>query len=478
MNGMPAYGTLRIFLDGMLGMMVLYALLSFVQQRKAIYWQYALYILCMVITFRLDDSDYASADYAPGANYVVALLESVAFILYIRFAILLINIPQKDPFSYRLMRLMTALLVVGAVLDTGLWLADVSDALRSLLYTVNRFILAAVALVVVPRIVRLRQPVISYFIVGSFFFVSGCVFALCINFIPALFTRQAGNPFTFPVTYIQIGVVLEVLCFTLGLARLNNQNELEKQQIQAQLIEQLQENERKQQKLQQIRDDIARDLHDELGADLGGIGMLAMAATRQLRHESTGEIRSSRSTAEEAVLPETDTAVSDKLTLISQASRRVVVTMREIIWNLNSIHDTLQNLAFRLEETARNLLGGRAITLDIQLPSPDTDLPLPAEYRRDLFLLFKEALHNLIRHAEATEVQIRLSLDRSLPGEPRIELFIRDNGKGFLPQQLGRGGNGVRSMQQRAQSLSGTLDIDSGPGRGTTLRFVGPLREK
>ncbi len=449
----PSYSTLRIFLDGMLCMMIVYALLSYVQQRKSIYWKYALYIVCMLITFRLNDNDYSSANYAPGANYAVALIESIAFILYIRFAILLINIPAHDSISHRLLQFMTLVLLGGAILDTCLWIGGLSDELRSGLYTINRFVLAGMALMVVPRIVRLRKPVISYFITGSSFFVTGCILALCLNYVPALFTREPGNPFTFPVLYIQVGVVLEVLCFTLGLSRLNLQTESEKQFVQAQLIEQLRENERKQEKLQRIRDDIARDLHDELGADLGGIGMLALSASRQ-------------------VMSRPD-EVGSKLVLISQSSRRVVATMREIIWNLNSAHDTLQNMASRLEETARTHLTRQGIDLHMELPPCGTDGPLPAEYRRDLFLLFKEALHNLIRHSGAAQAFIRLSVEEAGSIKTIITLAVHDNGRGFDPSAVGLGGNGLRSMHQRAASLDGTLQITASIGVGTTLIFRG-----
>ena len=451
----PSYSALRTFLDGMLVMMALYALLSYVQQRKAIYWQYALYILCITATFRLDDVDYGQAQYAPGTNYAVVLLETTAFLLYIRFAILLINIPQHDPFSYRLLKLMGVLLVGSLVVDTGLYVGQFSDAVRSQSYTIGRFVVAALALVVVPRIFRLRQPVISYFILGSFFFVMGCVVALCLNFVPPLFTRQPNNPFSFPISYMQVGVVLEVLCFTLGLARLNQETELEKQRMQAELIDQFQENERRQQKIGQIRDEIARDLHDELGADLGGIGMLALAASRQV----TSHPNEAQTT----------------LVTISQAARRVITTMREIVWNLNSAHDTLQNVASRFDETAHTLLEQQGITLRLELPPGWTDTPLPTEYRRDLFLLFKEALHNLIRHSEATEAFVSLSVRPVSETKSIITLLIQDNGRGFREEGIGLGGNGLRSMRQRAAALGGTLVISSSPDKGTTVLFDGPI---
>ena len=369
--GFPSYSTLRTFLDGMLVMMALYALFSYVQQQKAIYWQYALYILCMTATFRLDDVDYGQTQYVPGTNYLVVLLETAAFLLYIRFAVLLIDIPRHDPFSYRLLNLMNWLLIGSLVVDTSLYVGQFSDDVRSQSYTIGRFGMAVLALIVVPRIFRLRQPVISYFILGSLFFVMGCVLALSMNFIPALFTRHPNNPFSFPISYMQAGVVLEVLCFTLGLARLNQENELEKQRMQAELIEQFQENERRQQKLQQIRNEIARDLHDELGADLGGIGMLAQAASRQvITHPNEAQTT---------------------LVTISQAARKVIATMREIVWNLNSAHDTLQNVATRLDETAHSLLEQQAIALRMELPPGWTDTPLPTEYRRRLIFAFQRS---------------------------------------------------------------------------------------
>lgn len=451
----PSYSTVRIFLDGMLSMMIVYALLTFWQQRKAIYGHYAAYMGCMLLSFRLLDSDYGQASYAPGANYAVALVESVAFVLYIRFAVLLMDIPRHDPFSHRLLRLMTVVLLGTALLDTVLWFGGAANALRSGVYTANRFVLAGMGLLVVPRILRLRQPVITYFITGSFWFMLGCVVALCINFVPALVAKDPSHPLSYPVMYIQVGVMLEVICFTLGLSRQNQQTEDEKQRVQAQLIEQLRETERKQEKLQRIRDEIARDLHDELGADLGGIGMLAQAARQQI-----------------ATRPD---EVIDKLTVISQSARRVVATMREIIWNLNSVHDTLQNVASRLEETARTLLRQQAIQLHLELPPPEVDGALPAEYRRDLFLLFKEGLHNLIRHAGATEAELSLRVDTDGPGQAMVVLIIRDNGRGFTPNAPGVGGNGLRSMQQRATALGGTLRIRSSTGEGTTLEFRGPV---
>ena len=101
-----------------------------------------------------------------------------------------------------------------------------------------------------------------------------------------------------------------------------------------------------------------------------------------------------------------------------------------------------------------------------------TDGPLPAEYRRDLFLLFKEALHNLIRHSGATEAFIRLSVEVVDSNKTRLIITVQDNGRGF---DAGAVGNGLRSMHQRAVSLGGTLRIETPGEGGTRLIFRGPV---
>jgi signal transduction histidine kinase len=448
------YPNLRLFLDGMLAMMALYALLCFWQQRKAIYWQYALYMVCMGITFRLDDRDYAEITYLPGADIAVVLVESAAFLLYIRFAILLMDIRQNDPFSFRLLGAMFWFLVGAVVLDTMLWLVGASGETRSMAYTVGRFALAAGALVVVPRILRLRQVVVPYFIIGSLCFILGCVVALIVNYIPGLFLKQPANPFTFPIAYMQVGVVIEVLCFTLGIARLNQQTEQEKIRVQAELIGQLRENERKQTQLQRIRDDIARDLHDDLGADLGSINLFSSVATRQLN----------------AHQPE---QASQTLQTIGETARRVIVTMREIVSSLSAARQSVDEFSLRLKETAYTLFEHQPAELHLDLTASDADLMLSPNQQRDLFLMYKEMLHNALRHARARNVWVTLMVSNG-----QLCLSVRDDGIGFRPgatNGTALNGHGLSSLDKRASDLGGQLTVISEPGQGTTVHFSGPI---
>jgi len=427
-------------------MMALYALLSFVQLRKPIYWQYALYIVCMIIDMQFSDEGYGRADYQPGAFYPETFVESLAYVLYVRFAILFINPAPQDPLTYRLMKLLMVGFGVALAIDTVLWMANVPIPIRSTVYMGSRLLICGVGLVLIPRIFRLRNPVVSYFVAGSLLLIIGSVSALLTNYMPFSEHMMSADAMRYPVVALQIGVVGEVLCFTLGMSLRHRRNEQEKIQYQAQLIEQLRDNEQKQEKLKRIRDDISRDLHDDIGGDLNSLNVLSQVAARQLKTEPGLAI--------------------DTIQTIGQTARQVVATMREIIWSLNAAQTSLESFSYRLRETARILFEHQPTSLHLSLDIDD-DWMLPAEGRRDLFLMTKEMMHNVIRHAEARNVYVSMHVEKQT-----LYLIVRDDGRGFaVLGQDSHTGNGLRSMQQRASALNGELSLTSQPGLGTTACF-------
>jgi signal transduction histidine kinase len=444
------YQSLRLLLDGMLLMMSLYSFACFIQQGQRILWQYGLYILCMIATFKLDDIDYLSANYLPGANYWVMLIESAAFTLYIRFSISLIEMDKYDVLSNIILNAMTILIGSEVVIDTFLWQANVSDTIRSNFYIICRLVLASAALVVVPRIYKLKQPVVVYFISGSFFFVLGCLLALGLNFVPQWFTRTPSKPFSYPVAILEIGVVAEVICYTLGISLKNRQNELDRIEAQQMYISELKENSQKEQTLRRIRDDIARDLHDELGGDLGSISMLCQVAETQLVKQPI--------------------EAKENIEIIGKLAQNVASSMRQIVWSLHSMHDNVDNFSFRLKETAYTIFEHQPIELTLQLLDATTDLKIPVESRRDLFLMYKEILNNIVRHAQAKNVTISSQF-----ADQKLYINISDDGIGFDPDQVKSDSNGLTNLKDRIAKISGRLTIESYVSQGTKITIACPL---
>jgi signal transduction histidine kinase len=131
-----------------------------------------------------------------------------------------------------------------------------------------------------------------------------------------------------------------------------------------------------------------------------------------------------------------------------------------------------------VRQFASDVLEPQKIKLDFQAPAELEKVKLNPEQRRHLFLIFKEALNNIARHAECATVSLSINVSRS-----RLIVEIRDDGRGFLdgsqteaPRDGHAGGHGLENMQSRATELGGDLNVDSSPGRGTCLKLTIPLK--
>ena len=220
-----------------------------------------------------------------------------------------------------------------------------------------------------------------------------------------------------------------------------------------QLERQIQERQRaeRQRVIEQERTRVAQDLHDELGATLTEISMLG-------------------SLARTPSLPlETKERYLDQLTGVSRA---VVATLDEIVWAVNPKYDSVASLASYYSLFAQRFLNlaGVACRLEVAESFPDT--PLDSRLRHGVFLAFKEALNNAVRHSGATEVTLTLAVVNA-----HLAITVEDNGKGFESAGGLPGSDGLANMRERMQKLGGHCDIRSQTGKGTTVEFRLPLGE-
>jgi signal transduction histidine kinase len=139
-------------------------------------------------------------------------------------------------------------------------------------------------------------------------------------------------------------------------------------------------------------------------------------------------------------------------------------SIRDIIWLINPAFDSLQDLVLRTKDFASTAL--RGVEYRLRCEGVDLSRKLPLDFRQNLFLLFKEALTNIARHAQATIVEIEIE------EQPAWWQFnIRDNGVGFDPAAA-TSGNGLKNLRARARKMGASLEIQSRPGGGTTLVFT------
>jgi signal transduction histidine kinase len=135
--------------------------------------------------------------------------------------------------------------------------------------------------------------------------------------------------------------------------------------------------------------------------------------------------------------------------------------MREIVWMLNPTNDRVEDLVLKMKEVVPRLLPG--VGLEFRVSGDRLPARMSIDFKRNVFLVFKEAVHNIMRHANATNVTIEVRNDN---GSFRMQ--ISDNGRGFDTARAKRG-NGLANMQRRATQLAGSVRVDSGPAKGTTV---------
>jgi signal transduction histidine kinase len=209
------------------------------------------------------------------------------------------------------------------------------------------------------------------------------------------------------------------------------------------------------------RSRIARDIHDDLGASLTRIALLSQSARADFDH------------------PE---QMAGDLAQIYGTAREVTRAMDEIVWAVNPKHDTLDSLATYLGKFAEDFLRSAdlrcRLNIAIQLPP----WHLTAEVRHNVFLAFKETLHNILKHAGATEVKIGLTVDVRMK---TFALIIEDDGRGFDAQDRNApaattdriaNGHGLANLRTRLEEAGGRYEVETQPGKGTRTSLIVVLR--
>jgi signal transduction histidine kinase/streptogramin lyase len=206
-----------------------------------------------------------------------------------------------------------------------------------------------------------------------------------------------------------------------------------------------------QEALERERSRIARDLHDQLGANLTQVTLLSEMA--EADKDSPAEIESHTQQ-------------------ISQTARETTRSLDEIVWAVNPSNDTLEGLINYACKYAQDYLATAQLRYRVDMPTQLPAIGIPPEVRHNVFLAFKEAVNNVVKHAQASEVWIRLRLQPD-----NFTLEIEDNGRGLgnLDTGAAQMRNGLRNMRKRMEDIHGEFSISSGTNGGTIVRLTIPF---
>ncbi|MCX6235094.1 MAG: tetratricopeptide repeat protein [Bacteroidetes bacterium] len=198
------------------------------------------------------------------------------------------------------------------------------------------------------------------------------------------------------------------------------------------------------------RNRISKELHDDIGAELTRITVISQHLQKKTNK---------------------DDEMQEKLRKISEAGKKVLGSIGEIIWTMNQQKNNLESLFAYIRRFVTEYLEMSGIEVNIEFPDEIPANSVSDEYRRNIFLVIKEAIYNITKHSKATRVRLTMNFRKRL-----AEFEISDNGTGFSVQEKQNWGNGLSNMNQRMKDIGGNFKISSDKNQGTLIKLIFPVR--
>jgi signal transduction histidine kinase len=438
-----------MLLSGMLLMMILVTLLNYFVTYKDEFLYNSLYSLCMFFLIFL--TTYLSG--RPGwfrglfLSYLDLFLLIAGTIFYLAFTRCFLNTknlhPRLNNFLYIEAWVLGILMLCYTVLHLAFNYYDYEIVFENVL----KILALAAGVVYIYLSYREKNPLMNYLAVGA----AAQVFFFVISLVLNVFQVDSTSIYTSPFFYFELGVICSLIFFLLGLFYKNRSEltlkiqeqeamklEAEKQFFETQLsIYKVQEEERNR---------ISADMHDDLGA-----GMTSIRLYSELAKSKSGE----------NILPEIEK--------ISSSADELINNMNAIIWSMSSHNDTLGNMVAYIRSYCIDYFENTNIQPIITIPENIPALFVNGSIRRNVFLVVKEALQNIIKHAKATQVKIILSQETD-----GLSLVIHDNGRGIDLDNIRQFSNGLKNMKKRMQDVE--IDFAIANDNGTKIRLFRKTR--
>lgn len=434
---------------GLLLMMILFSLASFFQgaNPEFLYYSGYAFFLGAMLFIKAIHSYHTTWFGFFQETYLDLIMQNAGILMYMLFMQKFLATKQNHPFLYKLYKIGVALLIVStAVYSYAHYFTD-NFTVENRIENITKILLLVMVIIFLVYSTRYwSEKLLRYLFWGNFFLLLFSVLSLLMlnkNIIP----RNVPAIFRSSLFYYEIGLLLELIFFLLGLNHKNKR----------QLISQARERERLKAKdqmneyekeiaiyraQQQERERISADMHDELGSGMTAIRLMSEIAKNKMKENTPVEIEK-----------------------ISHSADEVLNKMNAIIWSMHSGNDTVDNLVSYIRSYALEYFENTPINCKISTPDHIEPTELSGDKRRNLFLSVKETLNNVLKHSKATELKIEFKIDDSLT------INIIDNGIGIDLQKIRQFGNGLKNIAKRMESIGGTYQIENKKGTVTTLKL-------
>ena len=365
----------------------------------------------------------------------------ILFLTYTHFARQFIDVhllaPKLDNFVKRLVAIFVA---IGVFVCSFMFLTGKMVVTEILLLIFFSVLFVNIAWVLY-KLIRAASTQLNYFMIaGTICIITGSVLSTILFATNDLQFHQKHMLPSFPSQFF---ILMELLIFTTGLSHKTTLLERQKKEAEQKLNEELLAK-------QQLRQQIADNLHDDMGATLSSISIYASVAKRMLTDGNSEQIR-------------------HYLQRIYQDSNDMMTGLRDMVWTIKPGIDTFGELWDKMNDHAKPLLSARGIQINFEAQPELFTIQLGAVQRRNIYLVFKEAVNNVVKYSRCSVVNVEARIQSGA-----IVVTIIDNGVGFTTQSKGKG-MGLLSMPHRLSEINGHFEIHSSENVGTSVKITLPI---
>jgi signal transduction histidine kinase len=437
-------------LCGLLLMMILYSLANYLQnlKRSFLYYSIFAFLIGTLLFLKAALHERSTEFNFFYEEYLDYLLQITGYIFYIKFTRRFLNTLQEFPTLDKVF--IIAEVILGLFLLTFSILYFTGASYPALKFTENysKYFLIFLGIVYLILGFIKRNRLMNYLLAGN---IANLLFGGMSQY---LITYPSSNLFPDPplfrqsLIYFEVGIFLELIFFLLGLVYKNKIELIEKVKMDEAMKLEAEKKEYEKQiavlrAQQDERSRISADMHDELGSGVTAIRLLSEIARKKTNQGPVNEIER-----------------------ISYNANELMTKMNAIIWSMNPGNDTVDSLVSYIRSYASEYLDNFDIIYHIHTPANLPKMEISGVKRRNLFLVIKESINNVMKHAGASEVVI----DVHFTNENQLIIEIADNGKGIDAEKLNQFGNGLKNMRRRMESIGGSLSIESNRGTNIILR--------
>lgn len=433
-----------LIFSGILLMMILFMTTNFIIAYKPEFLYNALYSFCMFLLIFFNS--IVTKNTTPFTNFYYSYLDFFLLvtgtIFYIRFTRKFLNTTIKYELLDKVLKYGELFIILLLFIYTYLHFGTRTYQTQFYLENIMKFLILAIGIAFIFLAVQKRDRLFNYIAAGNAMLI---VFSL-ISLVLIINGAKAVKIYYSPIFYYNIGIVSELIFFLLGLTYKNRSELIRgiKEQEALKLEAKKQEFETQIAVIkaqQEERNRISADMHDDLGAGMTTISLYSELAKGKLKDNPIPEI--------------------DK---ISSSANELLNKMNAIIWSMSSSNDSLSNMIAYIRSYALEYFENTGVNCRISIPENLPNVEVIGEIRRNVFMVVKEALNNILKHAKATEVSIILTRV-----EDGLTLYIQDNGTGINLDNIRQFGNGLKNMKKRMQDIDVDFNIENKNGTLITL---------